>query len=275
MSKHSIFKDPVGMVANGLAVWEWKDIYICHPAVQETLCVRVMKDAMKLPDENGKLVRFCVTAAQQQRIADLVGGIFHSEKTADDRHRLADTQFEPVIRVDGDICALAMDNRCSELVDDAIAQVVPDGDPGIVSSVGKPWTLTNNMVASQRRHGDRTAFNYGWYSKSAPARSKSGLRLWQPIIWANAGPVHSDDHHDPSQVCEFPFNKCQLEYADGQVADTTLEAMYQHHELWKLVCYGGPLKVVRQLSVPRPAQLHFVFAPDGITAGSASSNGNS
>lgn len=266
MSKHSVFDDPVEMVRQGLGVWHWVRITLHHPELTDRLIIMLMADAMKLPGPDGQLVRFCVTAKQQQQIADLVGGVFHSTRTADQRHLCADTKIKPITQIDGKICALSTDQRHSELMDQAIVHAAMPGHPvGLVSSVGKPWTLTQQMATSPRRYGDATAFNYGWHDPSAPSHSPGNLKLWQDIIHANSTRVHNDEHHDPSQVCEFPSNEAVLVHEDGSNDVVKLADMYQHLELWKLVSYEGPLKHVRQPSVPRIEGGLVVMPPETIT----------
>jgi hypothetical protein len=269
MSKHSVFEDPVAMVRRGLAVWEWVEVIATHPELDEMLSIRLMKDAMKLPDQDGQLVRFCVDAKQQQKIADLVGGVFHSTRTADLRHVNATIRIDPVVQIDGRICALSTDKHHSSLIDEAINTRLSNlgrrtsQQSGLVSTVGKPWTLTQQMVVGHRRYGDATAFNYGWHDSGAPSSSPGGLKLWQPIISANSMYVHNDEHSDPSQVCEFPSNYAVLVKGQGERTVVNLSDMYQDGYLWKLVSYEGPLGCTRQLSVPRVDDV-VVLPPDLI-----------
>lgn len=228
--------------------WTWQNIELNSEKLPGyKLIVQVMQDAMKF-ELDGKLIRFPVTAKQQQEIADKVGGIFHTTKTSDQRHLQANTKIRPVIQTppnSGKITALANYIEYSKYVDLAINNKTK-GNPGIVSSVGKPWILHNNLTLPDRRWGDNTCFNYGWYDEAAIYKNSIGLKLWQPIIGQNSPQVHNSDHSDPSQVCEFLNRDAILIYPDNKQEVVDLRNIYTSITYWSFISYDGPLKVIRQ-----------------------------
>jgi len=248
-------KNVVERVKNGEALWSWRKITIKpHNPPDElesaVLEVNVMRDAMRLKNDKGQWIRFPVTAIEQQQIADVVGGIFHTERTQDERHLAATALFDPIIQVppgSGRIVATSHEDDYNRYVDQAIEKT---GDDGIVSSVGKPWTLTNNMV-KQQRHGLQTAYNYGWHSHSAIYTGPGGMRVWQPVINPMSKYIHNNVHKDPSQVCEFLSRSATI--IDGQGSQTFVDLIdvYQHDIWCHFVTYDGKsLKHVRQPAVP-------------------------
>lgn len=258
-------KDVVQRVAYGEADWEWHPIKIAPgpraPAELDNVVleINVMKDAMKLDG-----IRFMVTAKDQQEIADLIYGIFHTERTQDVRHTQADTIVGAVVQVppgSGRITALSSEVDYNRYVDEAIEKATSGPDPGLVSTVGKPWSLTNNML-SQQRYGDKTAYNYGWHDKYGAYSSRiTGQKIWQPVISGMSEYVHNWVHEDPSQVCEMPSRDAKLIFADGTEENIDLAIVYTHELYHHFVTDGlKPLGVTRQPAVEEKTG-HIVFPP--------------
>jgi hypothetical protein len=248
-------KNIIERVKAGEMLLAWETITLTSSRPELAGCaleIQVMQDAMKLQNDAGTWIRFMVSAYQQQQIADIVGGVFHSEKTSEERHKRANTVISPVVQTppgSGKITALATEDDYNRYVDAAIAKAQPDGVIGIVSAVGKPWSLTNNM-AGQQRYGSKTAYNFGWFDKGGIYTSPCGLKCWQSIASGMSEYVHNDSHADPSQVCEFPHNDCTLILADGTQQSLKLADVYRHELYCDFVTHGGPLQIVRQNSVP-------------------------
>lgn len=249
----------VERVARGDATWEWLDVLLEHPSIPEKLIVQMMTDAMKIDG-----IRFQVTAYDQQVIADLIGGIFNTSRTSDERHKAATTIVRAVTQVppgSGKIMALSK----PELAHPFIEKQLPKDPQGIISTIGKPWVVTNQMSKAQRRYGPKTAFNYGWHDKSAAYKSPGGLKIWQPVVDAMAKAVHNDAHADPSQVCEMPSRCAVIIHPSGMREQVDLADIYKHPVYHVLVSYEGPLVYTRQMSVPEPAKKTIVLPPVTIT----------
>jgi hypothetical protein len=255
-------------IKNGEATWDWKDVII-HPITgfgidDFKLKIFYMKDAMKLDG-----IRFPVSATEQQQIADLVNGIFHTERTQDLRHLNADTIIKPVIQVppgSGKYTSACKDYTLyTHYINERINESANDkSNPGIVSSVGKPWTLTNNMK-KPAKYGLDTAYNYGWYDPRGIYTSRIG-KYWQPLISGTSKHVHNRWHKDASQVCEFLLNEAQLIYPDNSVKWVTLEEIYTSNKLCPFVTYDGkPLKYTRQPNVDNTADV-IIMSPMKINA---------
>jgi hypothetical protein len=227
-------------------IWEWYPIILTSDKLpNHSLQVFVMTDAMKI-ESNNKLVRFPVTAIEQQQIADLIGGIFHTTKTADQRHLQATTKLRAITQVppgSGKITALASYIEYSSLIDTALVKT-NKSNFGLISTVGKPWTLHNGLLEKQH-----IAFNYGWHDEGAIYKSPIDLKIWQPIAGSNSKYVHNDQHKDPSQICEMPSRDAILTIPNGKQEQVDLASIYQDKDLWSLVSYDGPLKLIRQPNV--------------------------
>lgn len=242
----------VERVKNAEASWSWASITLTSPELPDyVLIINTMCDAMKIKIDD-KLVRFMVTAAEQQQIADLIYGIFHTSKTADARHVQSATKIPAVVQVpprSGKITALSNEVEYSHCVDVALEKCGKNqSDFGIISTVGKPWVVTPNM-SKQQKWGQKTAYNYGWHDDAAIYKSPNGLKIWQPIVNGMAPLVHNDCHKDPSQVCEMLHRRAELQHPNGEITIVDLRDIYSSSELWKLVSYDGPIENPRQRSV--------------------------
>jgi len=271
MSIKNPFGDVVERVSNGEAEWEWVTRSIPAPSNSRlkgcSLRVKFMADAMKL-SVNGTLHRFPVTAVEQQQIADMIGGIFHTEKTQDDRHRLADTTIGAVVQVppgSGRITALSNPVEYSQWIDRELLKV-SNGPYGLVSTIGKPWTLTNRMILPGQTYGSRTSYNYGWHDRGGIYKNPvADLNLWQPVIQHNSSRAHNDDHADSSQVCHLLSRDAIFVDAAGIESEVDLRDVYTGSELWPFTCYSEPLRVVRQPSVLE-VRGFLVLPPEKISA---------
>lgn len=258
-------KNVVQRVTNGEADWVWHPIRLeAGPEspieIKEIILeIKVMKDAMKLDG-----IRFMVTAKEQQEIADMIYGIFHTERTHDARHVHAQTTIGAMVQVppnSGKITALSNEEDYSKYVDKAIEEATGGSEPGLVSTVGKPWALTNNMLG-QQKYGDKNAYNYGWHDKNGIYKSRiTGIKIWQPIISGMSKHVHNWAHADPSQVCEMPSREAKLIFPDGFEEEVDLAWIYTHELYHHFVTDGrAPMSVVRQPAVEEKIE-HIVFPP--------------
>lgn len=241
----------VARIKNQEAIWKWHPLKLTSPDLQGyELEVFTMCDAMKLKCSD-KLVRFMVTAKEQQQIADCIKGIFHTSKTADERHKQADVLLPAVVQVppkSGNITALSTEAAYSQCIDDLLCKVSNLNSSSLISTVGKPWVLTRN-TEKQQKWGINTAYNYGWHDKNAIYKSNNGDPIWQPVVSGMSPLVHNDCHKDPSQVCEMLHRDANLKLPSGEIVTVDLRNIYTDENLWKLVSYEGPLKYTRQQGI--------------------------
>lgn len=202
----------------------------------------VMEDALKVDG-----VRIMCSAEELQQYADELGLMLLTPKVSDLINQQAVVRVEPVIKVDGNVTALAKPERYSELVDKEIA-----GRKGLVDSVGKPWSLVNALQGLIVQ-GLPGACNYGWHTPSAPyAGVTPGLKVWQP-----ASTKHNFKHKDPSQVVRLMSQMGTLRRG-GTEEMVDISYVANEPSLAPFISHEGVLRVLRQPGVPLPNP------PDGV-----------
>jgi hypothetical protein len=228
-------------VVAGDALVTWGTITSSIPG--HTATFRVFSDALRV---NG--VRCGVSAFLAQQIADVLDCRLLTPKLADLtwQQRGVSLVPYPIVFTKADILKMATwayMQKESALIDAAIAKV--EAPSGIVSTVGKHWTLDNDLLAHPGK-----AQNYGWHFAGATFDGSAfepavtlPLRVIQGRGWA-----HPPTHVDASQTCVLVWRQCVV---DGQAAN--LDEVLQSPTLSALVSHQGPLKLLRQPGTPAPA----------------------
>lgn len=155
----------------------------------------VMADALRI-----RGVRVAVSAATEQRIADLLDASLLTERLADLIWGQADVRIEPQLTLDyaGMVDWTRGVVEHSKRCDEAIA-----GRGGLVANVGKDWILSDRLLGARAHTGEQAACNIGWYKPD-------GSR------WQNPGFAHSLTYFDRSQTCRLVARVCQV---DGEPRD--------------------------------------------------------
>ncbi len=244
--------DVIEQLKTGQAVFEWTPLYSEYKGYK--LKMAVPRDAIKFPtvinrggEPETRLVRKEVTAEENQEGADFLFSMMLTPKLIDLIHIQATTHIMPVTVIDGSICANSTDVRHSELVDAALAKTGDSG--GLISTVGKSWVLSNHLVDPKiLRYGAETACNYGWVNATDGHLAVTpGLHAWQP-----PGYQHNVKHKDPSQILDVVYGAGELTHPDGAVEVVRLRDIAASLLLAPLISHEGPLKYLRQVSVPAP-----------------------
>lgn len=216
-------------IFDGLAMpFDWTPItseYGGHKAV-----LFVMSDCMRI-GEPGNFLRVPVTAKTAQHVADHSGAYLLTTRIADLIYQQADVKAEP--------CLFGEPRATSARILDytkCTSQHVGSG-VGIVEVVGKHWVLTNKLLTSNGK-----VANYGFYSKSAPYVSASGMRMWQTL-----GLAHNSGHVDYSQTLRLVHSIVQV---DGVAM--SFEQVASDPALARLVSDEGILRTLRIPGVTRP-----------------------
>lgn len=193
----------------------------------------VFEDALKLDG-----VRVNVSAALEQRIADLLDASLLTAKLADLVWEQSAIQVgpKPQTVVNGVVpSSYASTVKHSTAIDKEIA-----GRTGMVQSVGKHWILTNKIAANG------LAANYGWHFTGATYQGMRGEvsvtgngRVLQGI-----GTRHNSAHADYSQTCVLVHSDCMLDDMQVRLSD-----LLSSPEYWPLVSHEGIIKVLRQPGV--------------------------
>jgi hypothetical protein len=246
--------DVIEQLKAGQAVFEWCPLYSEYQGYN--LKMAVPREAIKFPtvvavhgEPETRLVRRAVTAIDTQKAADFLFGMMMTPKLVDLVHLQATVHIDPIVRIDGDICANSTDVRHSELIDKAL--VGKDTGSGLVSTEGKIWGLVNYLAGEPRTllYGAHTACNYGWVnSHEGHLAVTPGLHAWQ-----SPGHQHNDLHKDPSQVLYVVYGAGELTYPDGTIEVVRMRDVATNARLAPLISHEGPLKYLRQAAVPAPA----------------------
>ncbi len=248
-------------VTAGEALITWGTV--TSTANGHTATFRVFSDALRV---NG--VRCGVSAILAQQIADVLGCRLLTPKLADLTwqaravtlvpyplvHTLADTRM---------MATWAWMQKESALIDAAL-QKTPAPAGGIVQTVGKHWTLDNDLLLHPGK-----AQNYGWHFPGATFDGSAfepavtlPLRVIQGRGWK-----HPPTHVDASQTCVLVWRNCVV---DG--AAMNLDDVLQSPTLSSLVSHQGALKILRQPGTPAPATPPPVMPPTSQTPPSSSSS---
>lgn len=194
-------------------------------AIRSTLGARrailyVSSDVLMLgePDD---FVRVVLSAEGSQRACDLLGVSLPTAKISDLIYAQASVRLSPHPQ-----------SPCTNTVgamlrhNDAIERERA-GRPGLVSTVGKDWVLTNKIKGRLD-----IAANYGWH--------KPGGGMWQPL-----STMHNRFHCDYSQSLRLVSQTVIVDGGIMSLADVAGSA-----ELAGLVSSDGVLQVLRQPGVP-------------------------
>lgn len=247
-------------VRAGEALVTWATVASAIPG--HTATFRVFSDALRI-----RGVRCGVSAALAQQIADLLDCRLLTPKLADLawQARAVTLVPYPLTQTAEDVLRMTLwttAERESALIDQAIGKSVPTlppaspaspaasppapspGAPGLVQTVGKHWTLDNDLLTHPGR-----AQNYGWHFDGA----SFGGSAWEPAVTAplrviqGRGWAHPPSHVDYSQTCVLVWRTCVV---DG--AQANLDAVLQSPTLAALASAQGPLRLLRQPGVPVP-----------------------
>ncbi len=248
-------------VANGHCLpIEWRPVTVERHGHQARFWIA--QDALRVGDEDDS-VRVNVTAMTAQRLADRLGASLPTTLMLDEVARQYTVQAEPCIQPPGrdsrlkaglsphmdDLGAMVLHSHRVDKVVKALAK-----PPFVICNVGKHWVLSNRLTSKPN-----AAANYGWYSKSAPYLSASGMRMWQTL-----GTAHNTSHTDYSQIFQPVRNVVEL---DGVVLP--LAEVLAHPEFWVALSDEGPLKVTRVPGVPTddsppPSNVSQTFPPEEL-----------
>lgn len=269
--------DVVAAVRSGNAHFSWAEVE--SRVGSDTLYISVMRDAVMFnsvpelnwyrtilkEDKTSDNVRVPVNASEMQAIADMLFCMLPTPYILDLVWKQSRLRFDPVVNLGpGKIVATQNINDVSAAIAKKISENGSYPAHGIISSVGKYWTVCNALVPKHpdhRKYGIKTACNYGWHSHNAPSSGViPGVRVWQGI-----GTRHNDEHVDPSQVIRLVYRMARLVRSDGSqervdlhsiASDEVLSAGINHVENGISV-----LNVLRQPSVPDPTNIF----KDGVT----------
>jgi hypothetical protein len=206
-------------VQRGRGVYEWVPLELGR------IRVFVFADALKID-----MVRVPVTAATEQQIADMLGGMLLTPKLVDliyqrakwrpGPHLLPPTADWPTIQ-----------NR-SRVIDAEFPELQPTD---LIAPVGKDWVLSSKISTTR-------AANYGLHAKGARYASAT---LPGTLVWQSVGHAHNQHHTDWSQLCRLVRRRCLL---DGREAD--LRDILSDTALAPLVHHEGHTRVFRQPGTP-------------------------
>jgi len=230
------------MILNALpsAVYELVPIPLQRGSLRAT--IHVMQKPLAI-GELGDAWIVGATATLTQKIADRLGMLLPTTRLADEIHRTAlanGEAFEPCLQTAsphmGETPALT---RNSLAVQEKAAHVT-----GPASAACKHWVLSNKLLTLKLG----TVCNYGYYSKSAPYVSSSGLKMWQTL-----GTAHNDKHVDYSQSVQLVGDTLVLHEAAGD-REVPIRTVGEEPALCGLISDEGVVKAWRLPSVPLPGQ---------------------
>lgn len=214
-------------------------------------------DALKIDG-----IRYGAGAYLMQQIADAIGCLFPTPKLRDLQWQQRNVDLLPVtiwgylkpqtwsvVAERGhafgldDMTLVETMHFISSQIDGLIDR---SGKSGIVQNTGKSWVLTNGLLSAPGH-----AANYGWYYRGAcPTGQPCSNSPATPGLWMIQGPGTDWMRHDLSQgdyaqTVNLVHRHCQIDGKDADLAD-----VYQDPELSGLVSHEGPLKLLRQPTVP-------------------------
>jgi hypothetical protein len=210
-------------VTAGQARLVWTTIEARH--LGHIATIRVSEDALAIGDADD-WVRVTVNHTTAQQIADHFNALLPTTRISDLIFGHAAVRLTPCLQhADADMALTSRMLQHHEAV-----ELKRAGRPGLVSTVGKDWVVTNRLVGRP----DRSA-NYGWHDSAAP----NGL-VWQPL-----GLAHDRWHVDYSQVVRLVDRNIEV---DGVARD--LVDVLRDPELAPLVSSEGPISLWRLEAVP-------------------------
>jgi len=175
-------------------------------------------------------VRVTVSHETAQRIVDALGLALPTTKISDLIHTAASVRILPQTQTPDS----SMANTSRMVLHSKAVSAHVNGRPGLASTVGKDWVLTNKLIGRPDR-----AANYGWHVPSSSFRGPGGAPVYQPL-----GLAHNKYHTDYSQVLR-PVHRWTV--VDGR--DMLLEDVLTNPELATLLSDEGALKIVRHPGV--------------------------
>lgn len=222
-------------VLAGEFTYAWEDLTLRRGP--DELLVRVMADALRV-----RGVRVPVSAYELQMLADMLDCVFLTTKLLDERHWAAKWKIpaytmNPKGHPPTAMMSKAWTLRYSTHIDDKLREQGYDGK-GIVSDVGKIWTLRNDITPAK-------ACNYGMYAQEAPYLAETFLPKLNIRLWQQPGYKHDFRHADYSQTGLLADVRVWL---NGVARD--LRELYADPKYASMVSHTGPLTVVRQPGVP-------------------------
>lgn len=184
----------------------------------------VMADVLALGDAED-FFRVNITCATQQQVADVLGLQMITAKVSDEIHRNAVVRLTP--------CLQNPDARMSwthrMFRHHMCVERKRAGLPGLVSTVGKDWIITNKLLNDPKK-----AANYGWHDPRAPYAGK-----WQTI-----GLRHNLMHVDYSQVCRLMRPTMLVDGVEMNVGE-----VLENPDLCGLLSDEGPIMFTRHPGV--------------------------
>ena len=183
------------------------------------------------------------------RRSDALGYVFPTPKVIDLVWRQATTRFDAVVNIKGRIvanCSISLYNKEVQYQ----AEKAGLASEGPIACVGKYWVICNSLDRKGLKYGKKTAANYGWHSSRAP-KTRPGVTGGDVRVWQTLGTSHNDLHVDPSQVVRLVDPLCFLTPRGGEQREVTFQQIAQDQDLHGLVNHDGPLRVLRQPSVPK------------------------
>lgn len=260
--------DVVEAVQNGRARFEWAEVE--SRVGDDRLYISVMRDAIRFDnvpamswhrDPIGSVVfngvRVPATAAEMQKIADMLFCMLPTPKILDLVWSQATLKFDPVINLGPNtIVATQNINNVHEAIEKKITAAGGYPAHGIVASVGKYWVLSNKLSSKSGKYGASTSCNYGWHSSGGAYQAvTAGMKVWQ-----GEGTAHNDQHVDPSQVIRLIYRMGRLVHSDGSTERVDLHNIAADPVLSSAINHSGVLKTLRQPSVPEPK----IVEQDGV-----------
>jgi len=199
----------------------------------------VSSDALAVGDEQD-WVRINASHTLAQQIADVLGARLPTTKVCDEIHRQAALVIPPCIRAPDSqmMTTKRMADHNWEIqhkIQAATQTHRPNESPGLISTTGKNWVLTNRLLGNAEKGA-----NYGWHDARGLHKSPSGLKLWQPL-----GMSHNRWYVDYSQTIRLVGPTVVV---DGVGMD--FDAVLQDPELCGVASYEGPLRLLRHPAVP-------------------------
>lgn len=209
-------------ISSNLAAHDWVSVLSDHKGHQATFWVN--SDAFYVPLNDGSRFRFPVTASMAQEAADLLDALLPTTKIMDLRHLTSNQQSVTTLPAGPQMSSISYSKNWNQRV-----EVKRNGNDKIISDIGKPWILDNQLANSQG------ACLYGFYDKNAPYLGPGGLKVWQTV-----GTKHNKEHQDYSSTLLLLDKTCIV---DGQQVNT-IDVM-KDPILSYLLNYDGVLKYTR------------------------------
>ena len=237
-------------VIAGDAVYSWVPL-----VVSPRLTIHVMSDALKLGG-----VRVGAGAGLAQQVADVLGAMLLTPKVLELMFNARAITIPPETQYDATQMLLThWFVKESQRIDAAIADAggLPAG--GIAQTVGKPWMISNLLLAHPGK-----SVNYGWNLPLGTANPWLGVPLYPSVtntslVIQQPSYFHVLNEADYAETILLMHQECLL---DGTW--TKLATVLADPALAPLVSHEGVLRVFRQPGVPQVAQVAAGHPSPGI-----------